>query len=189
MLLRRRDKARQLFSDGLQMALPDVPGGDVAFASAEVECAMYAASGGVNKEYVKISRRLSFNIKDANNPDLRRKVLAGDVTGKRSPLHIQDRFHTLHVRHTLRVLMVSARDLCHDFSPEVFLPSTWFCCCSEYDWWCETSAKEVCAGEDLVNMSPEELASDARKSQNAAIRKEALKESERGQHLKKVGDC
>lgn len=45
---------------------------------------------------------------------------------------------------------------------------------------------EICAGEDLINMSPEELASDARKSQNAQIRKEALKESERGQHLKKV---
>ena len=40
-----------------------------------------------------------------------------------------------------------------------------------------------------MNMSPEELASDARKSQNAQIRKEALKESERGQHLKKVGGC
>ena len=46
----------------------------------------------------------------------------------------------------------------------------------------------VCAGEDLVNMSPEELASDARKSENAQIRKEALKESERGQHLKKVSN-
>ena len=35
-------------------------------------------------------------------------------------------------------------------------------------------------------MSPEEMASDARKSENAQIRKEALKESERGQHMKKV---
>ena len=85
-LLQCRDKARQLFSDGLQMALPDVPGGDVAFASAEVECAMYAASGGVNKDYKTITRRLSFNIKDPKNPDLRRKVLAGDVTGKHTPL-------------------------------------------------------------------------------------------------------
>jgi hypothetical protein len=82
----RRDKARQLFSDGLQMALPEVPGGDVAFASAEVECAMHAASGGVNKEYTKKSRRLSFNIRDPNNPDLRRRVLAGDVTGKQTAL-------------------------------------------------------------------------------------------------------
>ena len=38
-------------------------------------------------------------------------------------------------------------------------------------------------------MTPEELASDARKSENAQIRKEALKESERGQHLKKVPYC
>lgn len=77
----RRDKARQLFSDGLQMALPEVPGGDVAFASAEVECAMHAASGGVNKDYRMKSRKLTFNIKDPRNPDLRRRVLAGDVTG------------------------------------------------------------------------------------------------------------
>ena len=38
-------------------------------------------------------------------------------------------------------------------------------------------------------MTPEELASDVRKSENAQIRKEALKESERGQHLKKVFYC
>ena len=38
-------------------------------------------------------------------------------------------------------------------------------------------------------MTPEELASDVRKSENAQIRKEALKESERGQHLKKVTYC
>ncbi len=66
--------------------------------------------------------------------------------------------------------------------------SVWSCQCLEHAWeklsWCSNT--EVCAGEDLVNMSPEELASDARKSQNAQIRKEALKESERGQHMKKV---
>jgi len=38
-------------------------------------------------------------------------------------------------------------------------------------------------------MPPEEMASDARKSENAQIRKEALKESERGQHMKKVGNA
>ena len=38
-------------------------------------------------------------------------------------------------------------------------------------------------------MSAEELASDVRKSQNAQIRKEALKDSERGLHLKKVCNC
>ncbi|CAK0785785.1 hypothetical protein CVIRNUC_008996 [Coccomyxa viridis] len=116
-----RDRARQLFSDGLQMALPDVPNGDVAFACSEVECAIYAAAGGVNKDYKAKSRRLSFNIKDPRNPDLRRRVLKGEITAV-----------------------------------------------------------------DLVNMTPEELASDVRKSENAQIRKEALKESERGQHLKKA---
>ncbi len=37
-----------------------------------------------------------------------------------------------------------------------------------------------------MTMSPEDMASNARKSENAQIRKEALKESERGQHLKLV---
>lgn len=82
MLWSCRDRARQLFSDGLQMALPDVPDGDVAFASAEVESAMYRVFGGVNRNYKTKSRSLSFNIKDPKNPDLRRRVLAGDVTGE-----------------------------------------------------------------------------------------------------------
>jgi len=69
------------------MALPDVPDGDVAFASAEVESAMYRVFGGVNRNYKTKSRSLSFNIKDPKNPDLRRRVLAGDVTGKASTLY------------------------------------------------------------------------------------------------------
>ena len=66
------------------MAMPDVPNGDVAFACSEVECAIYAAAGGVNKDYKAKSRRLSFNIKDPKNPDLRRRVLKGEITGKRT---------------------------------------------------------------------------------------------------------
>ena len=64
------------------MAMPDVPNGDVAFACSEVECAIFAAAGGVNKDYKAKSRRLSFNIKDPKNPDLRRRVLKGEITGK-----------------------------------------------------------------------------------------------------------
>lgn len=52
------------------------------------------------------------------------------------------------------------------------------------------------AGDVLVNLSAEELASDARKSENAQIRKTALFEAERGQHMKmattdqfKCGKC
>ena len=76
-----RDRARQLFSEGLQLAMPDVRNGDVAFACSEVECAIFAATGGVNKDYKAKSRRLSFNIKDPRNPDLRRRVLKGEITG------------------------------------------------------------------------------------------------------------
>lgn len=41
-------------------------------------------------------------------------------------------------------------------------------------------------GDVLVNLAAEELASDARKSENAQIRKTALAEAERGQHMKKA---
>lgn len=44
----------------------------------------------------------------------------------------------------------------------------------------------VCAGDVLVNLSAEEMASDARKSENDQIRKTALFEAERGQHMKKA---
>lgn len=42
------------------------------------------------------------------------------------------------------------------------------------------------AGDVLVNLSAEEMASDARKSENEQIRKTALFEAERGQHMKKA---
>lgn len=37
-----------------------------------------------------------------------------------------------------------------------------------------------------MNLAAEDLASDARKSENAQIRKTALAEAERGQHMKQV---
>ena len=41
-------------------------------------------------------------------------------------------------------------------------------------------------GEALVELPAEELASDARRGENAAIRKHALAEAERGQHMKQA---
>jgi hypothetical protein len=44
----------------------------------------------------------------------------------------------------------------------------------------------LCAGEALVELPAEALASDARRGENAAIRAHALAEAERGQHMKQA---
>ncbi|KAK9919113.1 hypothetical protein WJX75_009483 [Coccomyxa subellipsoidea] len=126
-----RDKTRQLFAEALLLAREAAPDADVGAAAAEAESAMHRQNDGVNQRYKAKYRSLIFNLKDANNPDLRRRVLSGEITG-----------------------------------------------------------------DVLVNLSAEELASDARKSENAQIRKTALFEAERGQHMKmattdqfKCGKC
>ena len=176
------------------MALPDVPNGDVAFACSEVECAIYAAAGGVNKDYKAKSRRLSFNIKDPRNPDLRRRVLKGEITGKIALHRRPDQcfgFHCAAAIHSFPILRsmqsallssVSAHGCALGYMVSVHVASQQSLCHP-----CELG--RASAAVDLVNMTPEELASDVRKSENAQIRKEALKESERGQHLKKVSYC
>lgn len=55
--------------------------GDVGAAAAEVEAAMFRQNGGANQRYKAKYRSLIFNLKDANNPDLRRRVLSGEITG------------------------------------------------------------------------------------------------------------
>ena len=173
------------------MALPDVPNGDVAFACSEVECAIYAAAGGVNKDYKAKSRRLSFNIKDPRNPDLRRRVLKGEITGKialhRRPDHCfgfccAAAIHSFPILRSMQSALlssVSAHGCALGYMVSLRVAFQQSMCRP-----CVASA-----AVDLVNMTPEELASDVRKSENAQIRKEALKESERGQHLKKVFYC
>ena len=46
----------------------------------EVETALHTFGGGVTGKYKAKFRSLSFNLKDANNPDLRRAVLAREVS-------------------------------------------------------------------------------------------------------------
>ncbi len=50
--------------------------------AAEVEIALFQHGGGVTAEYKAKYRSLSFNLKDSNNPDLRRRVLSGEVAAK-----------------------------------------------------------------------------------------------------------
>ena len=42
------------------------------------------------------------------------------------------------------------------------------------------------AGKQLVEMPPDQLGSDSRKEENDKIRADALRESERGQHMQKA---
>ena len=74
---------------------------------------MFKQNGGVNPAYQAKYRSLSFNLNDSTNPDLRRRVLAGSISGTR-----------------------------------------------------------------LVEMAPEEMASDLRKQENDEIRKQASKDKE-----------
>lgn len=68
----------------------------------EVETALHSLGGGVTAKYKAKFRSLSFNLKDVNNPDLRRAVLAREIDAQVTPSHpppsritIQDFVHDL----------------------------------------------------------------------------------------------
>lgn len=44
-----------------------------------LESELHSWGGGVTAKYKARFRTLSFNLKDANNPDLRRRVLSGEI--------------------------------------------------------------------------------------------------------------
>ena len=80
-LLCYRDKARLLLAEALAMAAGEVPEGEASARAVNVEQAILMQNGAVNQKYKAKLRSLSFNLKDAKNPDLRRRVLAGEVSG------------------------------------------------------------------------------------------------------------
>lgn len=112
----KRDRIRTLLLEGFLLVPEDEAEGDAGAAAAAVETAVYNMYPDMASDYAAKVRSLAFNLKDANNPDLRRAVLAGDVTA-----------------------------------------------------------------EQLVTMSPEELASRERQAQNKKIKEQAAWEVVRGQ--------
>ncbi|GAX86225.1 hypothetical protein CEUSTIGMA_g13638.t1 [Chlamydomonas eustigma] len=76
-----RDKIRDLLAEAISTALSDeVPSEcDPCRVAVEVEEAMHKQNGGVNQKYKAKYRTLAFNLKDPNNPDLRLKVLLGQL--------------------------------------------------------------------------------------------------------------
>lgn len=63
------------------MAAEEVPDGDPSARAVDVEKAILAQNGTVNPRYKAKLRSLSFNMRDSKNPDLRRRVLAGEISG------------------------------------------------------------------------------------------------------------
>ncbi|KAJ9510236.1 hypothetical protein QJQ45_015719, partial [Haematococcus lacustris] len=74
-----RDKIRKLLAEALALAVSENACGDPCTAAVSVEKAMFAQSRGVNQQYKAKFRSLSFNLKDPKNPDLRARVLEGDI--------------------------------------------------------------------------------------------------------------
>ena len=76
-----RHKTAVLMLEGLHKALKEGAQGDAAKIAAEVEQAIFLQNGGVTANYKTKVRSLAFNMKDARNPDLRARVLEGDISG------------------------------------------------------------------------------------------------------------
>ena len=76
-----RHKTAVLMLEGLHKALIEGADGDAARTAADIEQAIFLQNGGVNANYKTKVRSLAFNMKDARNPDLRARVLEGDISG------------------------------------------------------------------------------------------------------------
>jgi transcription elongation factor S-II len=80
-----RDKGRKLLAESLHTATTEEQNHDeylldVAELAADIEQAMFSQFGGTNKQYMAKFRNLRFNLKDPKNPDLRGRVVRGDVS-------------------------------------------------------------------------------------------------------------
>lgn len=53
---------------------------DLAF---KIEAELFKLFGGVNKKYKEKGRSLMFNLKDRNNPELRERVMSGEISAER----------------------------------------------------------------------------------------------------------
>ena len=76
-----RHKTAVLILEGLHKALLEGAEGDAVKTAVEVEQAIFSQHKGVNAQYKTKVRSLAFNMKDARNPDLRARVLEGDISG------------------------------------------------------------------------------------------------------------
>lgn len=80
-MLHCRDKIRLQLAEALQLAAADVPEGDAGVRAADIEEAVLKQNGGINPKYKAKIRSIWVNLKDSKNPDFRRSVLLGKITG------------------------------------------------------------------------------------------------------------
>jgi len=76
----KRDRIRTLLSEGLLMVPQADADADAGKVAADVESAVFNLYPNMGADYAAKVRSLSFNLKDPNNPDLRRNVLAGSIS-------------------------------------------------------------------------------------------------------------
>ncbi|DBA89558.1 TPA: hypothetical protein ACH3X2_004460 [Trebouxia sp. C0005] len=76
-----RHKTALLMLEGLHKALQEGVEGDAVQTAVDIEQAIFQQYGGVNANYKTKVRSLAFNMKDARNPDLRARVLDGEISG------------------------------------------------------------------------------------------------------------
>ena len=75
-----RDKIRTRLFDALCMARQEgVASGDEGPLASAIEQAMFDTMDGTSSQYKAKFQQLHFNLKDAKNPDLRRKVVLGII--------------------------------------------------------------------------------------------------------------
>lgn len=79
-----REKVKNAFQQGLEMALKELQEHDdtynASLVSSAVEDALFRLYGGTTKDYKTKMRSLHFNLKDPNNKELRAHVLRGDIS-------------------------------------------------------------------------------------------------------------
>ncbi|XP_071916683.1 uncharacterized protein [Coffea arabica] len=75
------DKTKDLHAEGGATASEQVKSPEKL--ASEIEAELFKLFGGVNKKYKEKGRSLLFNLKDRNNPDLRERVMSGEITPDR----------------------------------------------------------------------------------------------------------
>lgn len=79
-LVKEEGNANDEHGDGDNDDLPSSTPEELAF---QIEAELFKLFGGVNKKYKEKGRSLLFNLKDRNNPELRERVMSGEISPDR----------------------------------------------------------------------------------------------------------
>ncbi|CAN6442123.1 unnamed protein product [Victoria cruziana] len=79
----RKSKRLKLEQDSDVGRIPDTANNCPQTLAVKVEAELFKLFGGVNKKYKERARSLLFNLKDRNNPELRERVMSGEIAPNR----------------------------------------------------------------------------------------------------------